>query len=48
MTKQQITDAIEEVARLLIENPSWTYKKAIDKAKEMISNEKMVKMEKIN
>lgn len=48
MTKKQITSAVEEVARLLRENPTWTYKKAIDKAKEMISNEKVKTMEKAN
>lgn len=39
MTKVQITTAVEEAARLLRENPDWTYKKAIDKAKEMITDE---------
>lgn len=32
VTKKQITKAVEETARLLRENPDWTYKKAIDKA----------------
>ncbi|WP_312906821.1 hypothetical protein [Tissierella praeacuta] len=36
MTKKQITTAVEEAARLLRENPTWTYKKAIDKAKEIL------------
>lgn len=36
MTKKQITTAVEEAARLLRENPDWTYKKAIDKAKESL------------
>lgn len=48
MTEKQISNAVEQAARLLRENPDWTYKKAIDKAKEMISNERMVKMEKTN
>ena len=39
MTKAQITTAVEEAARLLRENPTWTYKKAIAKAKEMIAGE---------
>lgn len=38
MTKKQITTAVDEAARLLRENPDWTYKKAIDKAKELIEN----------
>lgn len=36
MTKKQITTAVDEAARLLRENPDWTYKKAIDKAKESL------------
>lgn len=36
MTKTQITTAVEAAARLLRENPSWTYKKAIAVAKECI------------
>lgn len=39
MTKIQITTAVERAAELLRDNPSWTYKQAIDKAKEMILNE---------
>lgn len=48
MTKKQITTAVEEAARLLRENPSWTYKKAIAKAKEVIGNEDLSQMEKAN
>ncbi len=48
MTKAKITTAVEEAARLLRENPHWTYKKAIDKAKEMIADESIEKMEKAN
>lgn len=33
---KKITTAVEEAARLLRENPSWTYKQAIQKAKELI------------
>lgn len=36
MTKKQIATAAEEATRLLRENPSWTYKEAIAKAKEML------------
>lgn len=39
MTKIQITTAVERAAELLRDNPDWTYKEAIDKAKEMILNE---------
>lgn len=39
MTKVQITTAVERAAELLRNNPSWTYKQAIDKAKEMILHE---------
>ena len=39
MTEKQVTTAVEEAARLLRENPSWTYKKAIERAKEVICNE---------
>ncbi|WP_313232480.1 hypothetical protein [Tissierella praeacuta] len=41
MNKTKIITISEEAAKLLRENPTWTYKKAIDKAKEMISNEKV-------
>ena len=40
MTKDEgkkITTAVEEAARLLRENPHWTYKKAIDTAKERMN-----------
>ena len=39
MTKsgdKKIADRVEEAARLLRDNPHWTYKQAIDKAKELI------------
>ena len=48
MTKIQIAIAVEAAARLLNENPSWTYKQAIDKAKEVIQDEEMDKVEKVN
>lgn len=48
MNKTQIITVSEEAARLLRENPTWTYKKAIDKAKEMIGNEETKAMEKAN
>lgn len=38
MTKKQITTAVEEAARLLIENPSWTYEKIINKAREVMQD----------
>ncbi|MGJ0848428.1 hypothetical protein ACR77J_17195 [Tissierella praeacuta] len=41
VNKTKIITISEEAAKLLRENPTWTYKKAIDKAKEMISNEKI-------
>lgn len=48
MTKKQITTVVEEAARLLKDNPTWTYKKAINRAKEMIEDEDLSKMEKVN
>lgn len=39
MTKAQIATVAEEAAKLLKENPEWSYSKAITKAKEMITNE---------
>lgn len=36
MNKTQIITISEEAAKLLRENPTWTYKKAIDKAKEIL------------
>lgn len=39
MTKIQIITAVERAAELLRENPSWTYKQAIEEAKEMILDE---------
>ncbi|WP_272879132.1 hypothetical protein [Clostridium sp. Cult2] len=39
MDKKRIRAVAEEAARLLFENPEWTHKKAIEKAKEMILNE---------
>lgn len=36
MTRQQINKVAAAAAKLLKENPDWTYRKAIDKAKEMI------------
>lgn len=34
--KKRITTAVEEAARLLRENPDWTYKQAIEKARELV------------
>ena len=34
--KRKITTAVDEAARLLKENPHWTYKKAMRKAKELL------------
>ena len=48
MTEIEIKRGTEEAARLLRENPSWTYKQAIDKAKEVIQDEEMAKVEKDN
>lgn len=39
MTKIQITTAVERAAILLRDNPDWTYKQAIEKAKDMILDE---------
>lgn len=39
MTEIQIAVAVEAAARLLNENPSWTYKQAINKAKELMQGE---------
>lgn len=36
MNKTKIITISEEAAKLLRENPTWTYKKAIDKAKEIL------------
>jgi len=35
MDNKKIAKAVEEAARLLRENPSWSYKRAIDTAKEI-------------
>ncbi|WP_236913310.1 hypothetical protein [Clostridium sp. Cult1] len=48
MDEKRITAAVGEAARLLRENPEWTYIKATDKAKEELSNEGMEKVEKTN
>lgn len=32
-----LTATVDEAARLLRENPSWGYKEAIDKAKELLN-----------
>jgi len=39
MDENRITMIVDEAARLLRENPDWTYKEAIEKAKGMILNE---------
>ena len=33
---KEIITAVDEAARLLRENPHWTYKKAIDTAKDLV------------
>lgn len=38
MTEIEIKRGTEEAARLLRENPSWPYKKVINKVKEMINH----------
>lgn len=48
MDDKKIMMAVEEAARLLRENPEWTYKKALEKAKEMILDEKMENLAKAN
>lgn len=40
MTKAQTTTVVEEAARLLRENPSWKYYECINRAKEIITNER--------
>jgi len=35
MDNNKIAKAVEEAARLLRENPSWSYKKAIEQAKKI-------------
>ncbi|WFA10362.1 hypothetical protein [Tissierella sp. Yu-01] len=34
--QKKITTTVDEAARLLKENPTWTYKQAIEKARESI------------
>lgn len=41
MTKIQISIAVEAAARLLYENPSWSYEEVINKVKEMAKDEKV-------
>lgn len=48
MSRDNIEKVATEAARLLFDNPEWTYKKAIEKAKELIEDEGMAKMEKAN
>lgn len=48
MNEKRITMVVNEAVRLLRENPDWTYKKAMDKAKEMVADEKAKVMEKAN
>ncbi|WMM24024.1 hypothetical protein RBU61_13980 [Tissierella sp. MB52-C2] len=48
MAKKQITTIAVEAARLLRENPTWKYYECIRKAKELISNEDIEKVEKTN
>lgn len=48
MDENRITMIVDEAARLLRENPGWTYRQAIEKAEEMILNEKVEKVERAN
>lgn len=48
MDEKRIAMTAEKAARLLRENPDWSYKKAIAKAKEELCNEKVEVMEKAN
>lgn len=36
---KKISTAVDEAARLLKENPTWTFKKAIDEAKQILKLE---------
>lgn len=47
MSRENIAKVATEAAKLLKENPEWTYKKAIAKAKELIEDESVEKMEKV-
>lgn len=40
MNEKRIAMTVEEAARLLRENPSWTYRQAIAKAREVLGYEK--------
>lgn len=48
MNEKRILMTAKEAAKLLKENPDWTYKKAMDKAKEMIRDAKVENLEKTN
>ena len=48
MNEKRILMTAKEAAKLLKENPNWTYKKAMDKAKEMIRDAKVEDLEKTN
>lgn len=49
MSRDNIEKVAMEAAKLLFDNPEWTYKKSIEKAKELIEDaEKVCKMEKAN
>lgn len=49
MSKENIAKIAVEASKLLFDNPSWTYNKAIITAKEMIEDAaKDPEMEKIN
>lgn len=49
MSKENIAKIAVEASKLLFDNPSWTYVKAIEKAKELIEDaERISKMEKIS
>lgn len=48
MDGKRIAMTADEAARLLKENPSWTYKEAIEKARELLGYEKMETMAEVD
>lgn len=49
MSRDNIAKIAIEASKLLFDNPNWTYAEAINKAKELIEDDKRIsKMEKIN
>lgn len=39
MTRKDIARVASEAAKILFDNPEWTHKKCIEKAKELIEDE---------